>query len=102
MSEPSILGQIEQLLGQAVDLHQRGQVEPSERILRRALDLARNRLGTHPEELAGVLNDLGRAHFRKGNNAEAEAIFREALELAHASCGENDHRVFLALNKPSG
>ena len=54
--------------------------------------------GGHPDALAAILSRLATIRFTTGQVAEAESLFRQALELTRAAHGPEDRRVAQMMN----
>jgi tetratricopeptide (TPR) repeat protein len=80
----------DQLSRQALARQEQGHPDEAVEMYRRVLDLRENLLGPHHKDVAAALNNLGVALRLAGRPAEADPVFRRALEIAESA---NDRRL---------
>jgi serine/threonine-protein kinase len=77
--QPAVLVEVQRTIG-GVYLSQ-GRYDEAERILRRCLERTNRLYGDESHQSAGVLRPLASTVLEKGARAEAEALFRKAIEI---------------------
>jgi serine/threonine-protein kinase len=95
--QPLVQAQMLDALGRVND--QMGRFDEGERMLRRALQLRRSRLGESHLDVATSLNNLGTLIRQRGQRAEAVRLHREALAIQERALGPRHPEVALTLTK---
>jgi tetratricopeptide (TPR) repeat protein/CHAT domain-containing protein len=75
-----------------------GKYDDAMQIATTVLNVRQRVLGPEHRETATSLNNLAAVYDRKGNNAEAESLYRQALKIYQKSLGEDHPDIVTSLN----